>query len=372
MKKQRRKHHIYTIVVSKRRKTLITVIILSAIAGLVSAHLTNSTPKGSYSDFIMMSCEDILNSPEDIPKSSKNGIYTGSLLSLCSPIFTGKGEIIPVFNPTNADNPSSGISENNVELMPKQTEGNAVEKSVVSDKLKITNATSYSINASELADTAVSYNATGAEPKVLVMHTHGCETYSDQGGAGLGESGTYRTPDTEKNVVKIGELLTHHLKEAGIAAIHDKTLCDTPAYNKSYINSMELIENYKKKYPSISFVFDIHRDAIAEADGTPVKLSYNGEKEKCAQAMIVCGTDAMGLYHPFWKDNLILALKIQRFLEDKYPGFMRPVNLRSERFNMHETKGSLIFEIGTHGNTLDEAKKSVSYLAEGIIDVIGK
>ena len=152
--------------------------------------------------------------------------------------------------------------------------------------------------------------------------------------------------------------------------MHDKTLCDYPAYNNSYVKSLEVIENYLLKYPSIEFVFDIHRDAIADEEGNPTKLTCKISNEVVAQAMIVCGTDAMGLENPNWQENLILALKIQKNLEQKYPGFMRPINLRKERFNMHKTKGSLLFEVGTHGNTIEEAQKAARYLAEGIAKVI--
>lgn len=370
MRKNKKKHHIYAIVVSKRKKGLFFIIILAIATGIIGAQFADNAPEGTYSALIKTSCEDMLHPTQNERTKASPMLYTGSLLSLCSPLFTEKGEALPVFNPKGADT-ADNTGDQYAEPKPLPSSKNAEEKNIASQSLKIINATSYKINAAELADANFTYDATGEEPKVLIVHTHGCETYSDQSGKGLGKSGTYRTTDAEKNVVKIGEMLTSRLKDAGIAAIHDKTLCDYPSYNKSYINSMEVIERYKKEYPSISFVFDIHRDAIANADGTPIKLTYQGKDEKCAQAMIVCGTDAMGLSHPYWKDNLILALKIQKVLEDKYPGFMRPVNLRQERFNMHETKGSLIFEIGTHGNTLDEAKRSIDYLADGIIEVIG-
>ena len=71
---KKRKHHIYTIVVSKRRRALIMVIILSVIAGIVCASIVDSSPGSSYSDFIMMSCDDILNSPPSIPQKKKSGI----------------------------------------------------------------------------------------------------------------------------------------------------------------------------------------------------------------------------------------------------------------------------------------------------------
>lgn len=46
-----------------------------------------------------------------------------------------------------------------------------------------------------------------------------------------------------------------------------------------------------------------------------------------------------------------MAAKIQNAAEIMYPGVMRPINLRKERFNEHMTKGSLILEVGSNGNT---------------------
>jgi len=53
-------------------------------------------------------------------------------------------------------------------------------------------------------------------------------------------------------------------------------------------------------------------------------------------------------------------------MQSKYPGIMRNINIRKERFNLHLTKGSLLFEIGTNGNSLNQALNSVKYLADGI------
>lgn len=369
--KRKSKHHIYTIVVNKQKKAFIITIVASVITGLTGAKLAENSGNGLYAEISRTSIEShmapIMPQAEDEPPK----IYPKTIFSLCSPVFTEKGDAITVFNAVGEDIENEAYEPPEYEP-PAQTESSA-EKSIISHNLSITNATNYNINASELESTNLVYDASGADPKVLIVHTHGCETYSDAAGTGLGNNRTYRTTDTEKNMVHIGSILHKQLSDAGIAAIHDKTLCDHPSYNKSYINSMAVIEEYKKNYPSIGFVFDIHRDAITSEDGSPVKLTYSApDKTKSAQAMIVCGTDAMGLYHPYWKDNLILALKIQKVLETKHPGFMRPVNLRRERFNMHETKGSLIFEIGTHGNTLEEAEKAIKYLADGIVEVIGK
>jgi stage II sporulation protein P len=70
-----------------------------------------------------------------------------------------------------------------------------------------------------------------------------------------------------------------------------------------------------------------------------------------------------------WHDSPV-SKEIQKNLEEMHPGFLRPLNLRKERFNMHKTKGSLLFEIGTHGNTQLEALRSAEILAEGIIKTL--
>ena len=39
---------------------------------------------------------------------------------------------------------------------------------------------------------------------------------------------------------------------------------------------------------------------------------------------------------------------------------------------MHMTKGSLIFEIGTNANTLEEAERTIEYLSEGVAETLLK
>lgn len=373
MNKPYKKQHIYTFVLGRRNMGVLICAIAAIMLGVMCAYPISQNQSTIYTGFLKLCSSHLLGT--STPKSANTLSYIGAdvIMRQASPIFAPSEKTVSVFSPKRADMSDIIEAEKEVESekKPPDNSGGPKEKAVVSQNLKLSNATDYEIDAHALAAAQRSYNALGSEPKVLVMHTHGCETYTGKNGAGLGSAGTYRSTDNENNVVHIGELLTEELKQRGINAIHDKTLCDYPSYNSAYKTAMGLNDWYINKYPSIEFVFDIHRDAIAEDDGTPVKLTAEIDGQKCAQAMIVCGTDKLGLPHPYWKDNLILALKIQKYLEDKYPGFMRPVNLREERFNMHQTKGSLIFEIGTHGNTMPEAEMSIKYLAEGIASVIG-
>jgi len=202
------------------------------------------------------------------------------------------------------------------------------------------------------------------EPQILIVHTHASESYGYKRTHPLTD--TDRTQDKEYNMVRVGRELKNELKKRGYNVLHDETVHDYPSYTSSYKRSGETVERYLNKYPSIFAVFDIHRDAIINDDGKNVGLVSMQNGEECAQVMIVCGTDQNNLKFDLWEENLRLAFKIQDYMQSKYPGIMRNINIRKERFNLHLTKGSLLFEIGTNGNSLNQALNSVKYLADGI------
>ena len=239
-----------------------------------------------------------------------------------------------------------------------------------SDGLKIKNETSYSVDTDFLVDLPCDIVLTHKEPEILIVHTHGSESYTQSDNYRYSQSDYGRCQDINYNVVRVGDELERELKKRGFNVIHDKTINDYPSYNKSYTKTLEVIEAYLKKYPSVKCVFDVHRDAVTDEDGTKIKFTADVNGEKVGQVMIVCGSDQLGLENPLWQKNLATALKIQKYLNTKYPGLMRPVNLRKERFNLHKTTGSFIFEFGTHGNTLDEVLASVKYFADGIDGVL--
>ena len=142
---------------------------------------------------------------------------------------------------------------------------------------------------------------------------------------------------------------------------------DYPSFNGAYTRSMATIRKNMENFPDIKIILDIHRDGIIKEDGTKVKLAAEIDGEKTAQCMFVVGSNAL-LTHDNWLENMKLACKIQRLANELYPDLMRPIVLREERFNQQASRGSLIIEIGSNGNTLQEALRG----GEKIADVIAK
>lgn len=195
----------------------------------------------------------------------------------------------------------------------------------------------------------------GEGPQILIVHTHGSEAYSMTDGDTYEESDPYRTTDCTHNVVRVGEEMATVFRAYGFQVIHDTTLCDYPAYNGAYDRSKAVVEQRLEQYPSIKVVLDVHRDALVGSGGEVYKLVSEEAGQKVAQVMMVLGTDAGGAEHPRWKDNLAFALKLQKNLVKGYASLARPTVLRKARYNQQLCPGSVLVEVGGHGNTLSEA-----------------
>ncbi|MDD3766300.1 MAG: stage II sporulation protein P [Eubacteriales bacterium] len=272
--------------------------------------------------------------------------------------------------PTATPEPTGDIPEkakkiSEINISPKSSKGY-----INTDKIYVTNQTPYEVDIEKMASESLPYKIEDGAPQVLILHTHASESFTPSDKNYYIPTDPDRTEDINFNIVRVGEEMTKKLNDMGINTIHDKTLHDYPSYSGSYNNALNTIEKYKKQYPSIKVVLDVHRDAMVTSDGTKLKVCTTIDDQKVAQVMILCGTDANGLNHPNWRENFKLALKIQAKMADIHPNFPRPLMLVKERYNMHATTGSLLLEVGSNGNTLEEAILGGRYAAAAIGEVL--
>ena len=88
---------------------------------------------------------------------------------------------------------------------------------------------------------------------------------------------------------------------------------------------------------------------------------------QAAQVMIICGCDnGTSVQLPAWRQNLRFAAAWERSMEEMYPGFTRPVLFSYRFYNQDLTTGSLLIEIGGHGNNLNEALYAGQLAAKGL------
>ena len=197
---------------------------------------------------------------------------------------------------------------------------------------------------------------TDSKPQVLIYHTHTTEAYLLQEATSVPAGSESRSTDGTRSVVMVGNAIAAQLKAVGIGVVHDTTIHDSPAYNGSYNRSKQTMAKNLKQYPSIQVTLDIHRDSMTTSNGTRYKPTAVINGKKAAQVMILSGCDDDGtLGFPDWEYNLRLGVRVQKQLSDLYPGLARPLNFCPRQYNLNMTKGSLLVEVGTEVNTLDEA-----------------
>lgn len=210
-----------------------------------------------------------------------------------------------------------------------------------------------------------------AEPQVLIYHTHATETYMPYAAGYYNSGDTSRVPENPRNVRAVGDALAAELTAAGIAVLHDTTLHDSPQYRGAYDRSAKTVEAILAEYPSIKVVLDIHRDGLMLNSRDKLKPTVTVDGKKAAQVMLVCGvlsTDA--LPHKEWRKNLRFAAGLQQKLATVSSGFARPLSLVSARYNQHLSVGSLLIEVGSEGNTLDEATYSAQLLGRALAGLL--
>ena len=236
--------------------------------------------------------------------------------------------------------------------------------------ITVAGACSYDVDKRALLQRQSQLNFSQDGPKVLIVHTHSSEAYTPEDGWEYTPSDTLRTEDASRSVIRVGDEIAAVLNERGIETLHDTALNDYPSYSGAYARMQATIERYLAEFPSIQMVIDVHRDAAIDETGAPVALAKTVNGERCAQLMLVVGTDEGGLEHPNWQENLANALKLQALLNRTAPDLCRNVDLRTERFNQNLTPGSLLCEFGSTGNTLLEAIRSARVFGAALADLI--
>ena len=363
-------------------KYLIKFIIFSSIIIFIIKYLVN-LPKDInntkmpeiISDFELIGCLDDtipaikqvnnenIDSEDYIEKIDPSKIVIGMQLSMLESLKT-KDESLNIEENINENIDNEIIVEHAQTGLNTQVVENNVQNKFTNgyNGVQVKNETGY-----ELTDDILNPDISLNNKNILIFHTHTCESYTSSQNYEYDQNGTYRTTDYNFNVVRVGTELENQLKSYNYNVIHDKTYHDYPSYTGSYGRSLETVENILKTNKDTDIVFDIHRDAIGDYSYAPtVKIG----EEYVAQLMFVIGTDAGGLSHQDWNQNLKFAIKIQEKANELYPGLFKPIILRNSRYNQHLSKAANIIEVGATGNTMDQCINSMKYLAKVINEAI--
>ena len=335
---------------------------LSQNSAFAQQMLSVSLPnvKGEYSVLTsLLTSSPLLSISERVAEEKESDLHTPE--PTASPQ-TEKPEPTADISPSKAPETSALPETSEIEtITPEEWDPSSIE---------FKNYTSFEPDVETLLYQELSFSLSSDLPQILIIHTHGSESYLPDEKDYYVPTDPYRTEDTNYNVVRVGDELAEAFENQGFSVLHDRSIYDYPSYNGAYANTEAAISEWLEEYPSIQIVIDVHRDAFDDVDGSPYQTDAEIDGVDSAQVMFVIGTGEAGLEHPNWQENLSFVLKRQASMNSKYPELARPVYLSQNRYNQQMTKGSFILEVGCNGNTLSQALTAVQLFAECSYDVI--
>ena len=208
------------------------------------------------------------------------------------------------------------------------------------------------------------------EPQVLIYHTHTTEAFELEERDSYDSSFYGKTTEPDRNITAVGDEICRELEACGITVLHDTLVHDYPSYDAAYDSSRETVTELLEKYPSVKVALDIHRDGIETAEGVRLSPVAETESGEAAQIMIISGCDDGTMGMPDYLNNFRFACELQSKTETMYPGLTRPILFDYRFYNQDLTDGSLLIEVGSHGNTLEQAKLSGKLIGKALGSIL--
>lgn len=199
-------------------------------------------------------------------------------------------------------------------------------------------------------------------PIVYIYNSHQGEEYKN----------TYLNSFNIKNTVLTASyILNEYLSLLGINSIvEENSVIDILRvngwkYNSSYKASRILMEDSKKKQPSLNYFIDLHRDS-SPYNVTTITIN----NKQYARFMFV-----IGLENPNYEKNLNFANILNDQIKIKYPGLSRGI-IKKEgkgvngKYNQDFSPNTILIELGGQYNTIEEVNNTLKIISKELASYI--
>lgn len=194
------------------------------------------------------------------------------------------------------------------------------------------------------------------EPTIYIYNTHQTESYQNF------KNNTY---DFTPTVITVSHLLEDFLEESGLNVLVEerdiiKVLNERKKkYSYTYVVSREYMEEMKKKYPSLIYFIDIHRDGVPNKSITTTKIN----NKDYAKIMFLLGQNRKE-----YKENLNIIKILENDLEKHYPSITRKTYIQPKYdYNQDFNNTTFLIEMGSSFNTMEEVYNSTEALSQTLI-----
>ena len=281
-------------------------------------------------------------------------------------VSSGNANILNIYKPTNIANGTMKFILNIDFTNPTSILNTSILKYGSKEKKELkekTIAISYNDDYSEMDDLKkISNYIKDPNPKevnnpiIYLYNSHQLENYNN---SDLEIYGI--TP----NVQMLSYILREKLNEKGIETIVEDTnmskILDANNwdYSYSYQASRQVLISKKRKYPSLKYYIDIHRDSIPRSMST---VSINNKNY--AKVLFIVGQD-----HKNWESNYKEASNINNIIVDNYSNLSRGIMKKTGKYvngiyNQDISPNCILIEVGGTENTIEEVYNTSIILAE--------
>lgn len=349
---------------------IIIIIIIFFLLGLILPKNAKADNGEKYLNYFyinvinnVLSVTKTLNTDDQYANSEKNmGMAISSILGvdIFNSISIITKEIAYLDNNEDSTDVSIDNESNNVEkresfiLNPFNLDDKQVSRSVV----EVPN-----VNViANLYNPKLKQALNKANPRLLIYHTHTCESYRTSDKETFK---TYNSLNTTRSVVAVGDVISKILEsEYGIAVIHDKTVHDTVDYGNAYKKSGVTLDKCLKEYGDFDLIIDIHRDSVDDKNTVTTKI--NGKN--VAQIMFVVADK-----NPRYAKQKKLIDSMMGISNKLFPTLLKkpPITVRHRGlsyYNQHKSDNAVLIEVGTYTNDIGEVKNTGNYLARIIAE----
>ncbi|MDZ4042131.1 MAG: stage II sporulation protein P [Eubacteriales bacterium] len=186
--------------------------------------------------------------------------------------------------------------------------------------------------------------------RVAVYHSHGMESYVPTEGSAF---------QTNGGIIQVGAAFADRLRNNQVTAVHNQTTHgphDAQAYVRSRKTAVQLLQE------NPIALFDVHRDGVPDAEFYRQEAPQQGT----SQIRLVIGRQ-----NPKRDANMDLARRLMSYANQQNPGLVKEIFMARGNYNQDLISTALLFEVGTHTVTRQEAENGIALLADAVPVVLG-
>ena len=186
---------------------------------------------------------------------------------------------------------------------------------------------------------------------VAIYCTHTDESYVPTSGTESKNGGG--------DILEVAETMVEALESRGVKVIHSENIHDphdANAYQRSRKTASELLQG------APAAIIDVHRDGIPDPDYYATEI----DGEPATQIRLVVGRQNQNS-----EANIEFAEKMKQYYDEVKPGLIKSIYMAKGNYNQDLAPHSILLEIGTHTNSLEQAKVGAENFAEVLPEFLG-